>query len=163
MPGIRAKAGGQTVAGQHFKGGQFIPLNVAMQGGLIKAEVRRGIAKVKRAVQKGKYETFQHAARSIRKDAISSIRHTRRRNRSSRPGKPAHQHKPGFFKRAIFYHVSHQDAMIGFVFSRVGEVAAIHEHGLTRYRRRYPERPTMGPALERNVVRFHRDWRAAIG
>jgi hypothetical protein len=37
-----------------------------------------------------------------------------------------------------------------------------HEHGKRRGGVRFPERPTMQPALDRNLARFHREWKGAI-
>lgn len=118
--------------------------------------------KVDQAVSKAKFENLYHGAKSIRKDMIASIPTGRE---ASPPGVPPTQHKPGFEKRAILFSVDKQreEALIGFVFSRVGLVMATHEHGLIEDERQYPERPTAGPALERSASRFAKDWRASIG
>lgn len=121
--------------------------------------------KVLEAASKAAYENLSHAARSIRKDASGSIKQKKDKSKSSEPGQPPVQHRPGFFKRALRYDIdkSKESAVIGFEASKVGQVAATHEHGLTEDGRDYPERPVMQPALERNIERFHRDWRASIG
>jgi hypothetical protein len=118
--------------------------------------------RVHAAVKKAKYVSLKNAALSIRKDASQSIKH-RRGKVASPEGQPPYQHKPGFFKRALWAHFEENEAIAGFRGSLVGEVAATHEHGLIEEGRDYPERPTMAPALERNVERFHKDWRASVG
>ncbi len=118
---------------------------------------------VVKAVKKAAYNNFQHAAASIRRAAVVTIPRRKRRG-SSKPGKPPIQHKPGALRGGIRYYADRQreDAIIGYIRSRVGSVGATHEHGLTEEGRDYPERPVMQPALERNIERFARDWRASI-
>jgi len=113
--------------------------------------------------ERAKYETLRHGALSIRKDASKSIKQRKDKDKEAPPGEPPRQHKPGFLKRALWAHWSEDEAIAGFRASRVDIVAATHEHGLTEEGRDYPERETMQPALERNLDRFHKDWRAAIG
>lgn len=127
------------------------------------ASFAAGKRSVATAVSKAAYETFRHAAMSIRKDAVASIKHKKNKDAESPEGEPPHQHKPGFLKRAVWAHYEETGAIIGFQASKVDQVAAIHEHGLIEEGRDYPERPTMQPALERNIERFHRDWRASVG
>jgi len=124
---------------------------------------RNQAERVIEAAKKGAYKTFRHAILSIRKDASKSIKQRKDKHKKSEAGSPPTQHKPGFLKRALWGHWDEEGGMTGFRASRVDEVAATHEHGLREDGRDYPERPTMGPALERNVERFHRDWRASIG
>ena len=162
----RARAGGETVAGKFFKGGQFISSEaLAAEARLLGVETKfeDKSKDVIKAVEKAAFENFRHAAASIRKDAIKSIRHRKDRSKVSPAGEPPTQHRAGFFKRAIFFDSNEEGAVIGFVASRVDQIAATHEHGLTEEGRDYPERPTMGPALERAVVRMNRDWRMSIG
>jgi len=113
------------------------------------------------AVKKAKYKNFSHAAASIRRDAIKSIRKRKDKKKASPEGTPPFTHS-GQAKRGVFFDVSATDAVIGFKKSVVGLVMATHEEGLVEEGRDYPERPTMGPALERNIERFHRDWRSSI-
>ena len=117
---------------------------------------------VESRVKKAKFEHLRHAALSIRKDASKSIKQRKNLDKSSPEGTPPHQHKPGFLKRALWAHFDDIEAYAGFRFSRVDTIAATHEHGLTEDGRDYPERPTMAPALDRAIDRFHRDWRASI-
>ena len=121
-----------------------------------------GMKKIAKAVKKGAYESFIHAARSIRKSAIVSIRPSKK---PGQPGKPIHT-KPGkggrLAKRSILYSANKTGAVIGFAASRIDQAMEVHEHGKRRGGVRFPKRPTMAPALERNLARFHREWRGAI-
>lgn len=119
--------------------------------------------KVVEATEKAAYSNLKHAAYSIRKDASKSILHRKDKRKSSPEGSPPFQHRPGFLRRALWTAVDQFSAVVGFRKSIIGMVAATHEHGLTEEGRQYPERPTMRPALERNLSRFHRDWRSSIG
>ena len=128
-----------------------------------KVTTRLDVAKVTLAVDAAKYANFKHAAFSIRKDASKSIRQRKDKRKAAPAGQPPFAHTPGFLKKAIWTDVQQDGAVIGFRKSVIGMVAATHEHGLMEDGRRYPERPTMQPALERNIERFHRDWRSSIG
>ena len=114
------------------------------------------------AMEKAKYKTFRHAAFSIRKDAASTIRQRKNKRLASPAGSPPFQHTPGFLRKAIWTAADQYGAVIGFRKSVIGMVAATHEHGLIEEGRQYPKRPTMQPALERNLGRFHRDWRSSL-
>ena len=120
--------------------------------------------KLKTATEKAAFRNIGHAAASIRKDAISSIK---RRVGPSQPGQPPHTRKTkrgnARFKQAILYQADDHSAIIGFRHSVVGESAAIHEFGETIKGVSFPERPTMGPALERGAPRFGNSWRSSIG
>jgi hypothetical protein len=119
--------------------------------------------RVTKATKKASFENLRHGALSIRKDASRSIKHKKNREKVAPKGQPPTQHKPGFFKRALWADWNDESAVTGFRESRVDHIAATHEHGLEEEGREYPERATMYPALLRNVERFHRDWRATIG
>jgi len=113
------------------------------------------------AKDKGAYKSISHAAASIRKTAGQSIRQRKDKRKASRPGTPPFTHG-GFIRRALRFQVTKYDALIGFQRSVIGTVAATHEHGLTEDGRTYPPRPTMEPALQQNIERFHREWRHSI-
>lgn len=117
--------------------------------------------KVLAAKDKGAYNTFAHAAASIRRDATASIKKRKHKRKASPPGAPPFTHA-GFIRKAIFFDATKEEAIVGFRKSIIGLVAATHEHGLTEEGRKYPARPTMLPALERNIERFHRDWQHSI-
>jgi|GEM_PF-2245172 len=138
-----------------------------------KVEFKNNTPAVLRRVEKGEYETFKHAGRSLAKEIKKSIRHRSDPSKTAEPGETPFQHQPGFFKRAVWvvYDDLPTSILVGFRKSKVGHVAATHEHGLMEdvdlpsgmiIRTKYPERPIVAPALERNLGRFHRDWRAAL-
>lgn len=116
---------------------------------------------VVKATEKAKFENLRHAVASMRKDAASTIRRRKNKNISSPEGTPPFTHV-GFARQALRWFVDRTEAIMGFTFSKFGTVGATHEHGLEEEGRDYPERPTVRPALERGVVRFHQDWRATI-
>ena len=165
----RAKAGGETIGETFFKGGQFISQDAMAKHLGISVEVVNEITKkysdrLLKAVERAKQGSLSSMAYIVQQDAKQSIKQRKDKDTASEPGMPPHQHTPGFFKRGIRYSVDKQreDAVIGFLFSRVGRIAETHEKGLIEDRRRYPERPTMGPALERNVDHFASDWRGKV-
>ncbi len=139
-----------------------------------------------KATDKAAFKNLRHAAFSIRKAAIESMVFAKG---PSKPGTPPHAHK-GRVRRSIL--VAQDDSgevVIGPSWSRVKAggrppwLAQMLEHGgtfpvkqkrKTRGRRKkgeapqatrsitFPPRPFMQPALQRNLARFHRDWRGAI-
>jgi hypothetical protein len=159
----RAVSGGEFIAGKQYKGGQFIPKDaLAIQAGLDARSVSRGIKRLEKAIRKAAFENFFHAAASIRKDARQSIK------RSDTPGPPGGPIRSkrgrggGLAKRAILFKVDKTGAVIGFSAAVIDQAMEVHEHGKERGGVRFPKRPTMQPALERNLARFHREWRGAI-
>lgn len=116
---------------------------------------------VEDAVQKAAYRSFGHAAASIRKDARASIKRRGKRTGPSRPGEPVRT-KRSFARRAVLYHADKEGAVVGFAASKIDQAMEVHEHGGRRGGATFPERPTMQPALKRNLARFHRSWDAAI-
>ena len=159
----RAVAGGETIAGKLYRGGQFIPKDaLAIQAGLDGRSVAAGKKKLEKAVAKEAYRSFAHAAASIRKDARASIK---RSNKPGPPGGPVRSKRGqggGLAKRAILYAANKQGAVIGFAASKIDQAMEAHEHGKERGGVRFPKRPTMQLALQRNLARFHREWRGAI-
>jgi hypothetical protein len=120
---------------------------------------------VEDAARKGAYNSFQHAAASIRKDARASIKPRGKRTGPSRPGEPVRTKRGkggGLARRSILYKADREGAVIGFAASKIDQAMEVHEHGGTRGGVRFPPRPTMQPALERNLARFHRSWEGAI-
>lgn len=118
--------------------------------------------KVVKATEKTTFENLRHAVASMRKDAASTIKRRKNPEISSPPGTPPFTHV-GFARQALRWFVDRAEAIMGFTFSKFGTVGATHEYALKEEGRDYPERPTVVPALERGVVRFHQDWRASIG
>jgi hypothetical protein len=118
--------------------------------------------RVTKAAEKGAYRSFFHAAASIRKDARESIV---RSNKPGPPGGPVRTKRGrggGLAKRSILFKATRDDAVIGFTASRIDQAMQLHEHGGKRGKTTFPRRPTMAPALERNLRRFHYEWRGAI-
>lgn len=89
---------------------------------------------------------------------------------SSAPGTPPHSRR-GQLKRGIKYTAVEGDKarfVVGPTDTSVGQTAALHEFGGAaqrgRYKgRRYPPRPFMRPALERELPRFAKTWANSIG
>lgn len=138
------------------------------------------LAKLVPAVNKAKFKNFGHAAARIRKDAVDSIKaappeaRKRAKRRGGRPvrrathepsppGSPPYTGRRRFLKRAIRYAVDERGAIIGPSYGLVGESGQAHEFGGTYKEAEYPERPFMGPALEKNLDRMLGDWEASIG
>lgn len=167
----RAKAGGETIGGTFFKGGQFVS-NEAIAAHLgIDIQVVNQIPKdvmqqkLGKAIERAKAGSLSSMAYIVRKEIVGSIKQRKDKDKASPAGTPPYQHKPGFLKGAARYAVdkTREDAVIGFMFSRVGRTMKTHEKGLREGRRSYPERRTVEPALERSVVHFAPDWRSSVG
>jgi phage gpG-like protein len=116
--------------------------------------------RVLRATDDAAYKTFKHGVFSIRKAAAQSLR---KRRGASRPGSPPHIHRRRSLRSALFTAYSKEDGIVGPRFSFVGEAGRAHELGETFKKQTFPERPFMRPALEKNLGRFAKDWRGAIG
>lgn len=120
--------------------------------------------RVDKAVDKGAFGSFSHAAASVRKSARESI------VRSSTPGPPDSPIRTkrgrggGLAKRpgSLLFWADKKGAVIGFVASKMDQAIEAHEHGKERGGVLFPKRPTMQPALERSLARFHREWKGAI-
>ena len=124
--------------------------------------------RVENAKDKGAFKAFSHAAASIRKAARASILP---RVGPSRPGEPIHTRSStksrkasGLAKRqdAILFDANKRGAVIGFTAHALKQSMSAHEHGIKYKGTLFPKRPTMAPALERSLARFHREWRGAI-
>ncbi len=161
----RSRKGGETIAGTFFKGGQFIPKDaLAIQAGLDRPSVATGKKKLDRAISKGAFKSFANAAASIRKAARKSIL---KRRKPGPPGGPIRTRfgKGGGLARrksSLLFSASKDGAVVGFTASKMGQSMEVHEHGKSRGGVKFPERPTMAPALERSLARFHREWKGAI-
>lgn len=147
--------------------------------------------RVEQAADKAGYKNMRHAAASIRKDAMASIkkapvappevrRRKVKRNAQGRfvkgsgksylarartipapPGSPPHTRR-GQLRRAIVYAATDDSAVIGPRYSVIELAAEAHEFGEPHKKTNYPARPTMGPALARNLARFASDWQGSI-
>ena len=119
--------------------------------------------KILQATEKAKQGKLTAGGFLISTYAKESVKQRKDPKTSASPGQPSYQHNRGY-RAAIAYVYTHspQDVLIGFRYSMAGVTPGIHEHGLMQNGRDYPERPTMLPALERNIERFHKDWRSSI-
>ncbi len=128
----------------------------------LKTQIKATPKRVQKAVEKGAYRSFMHAARSIRVAARDSI------VASGKPGKPGGPIRTrrgrggGLARRSILYQADKSGAVIGFAASRIDQAMEAHEHGKRRGGVRFPKRPTVQLALQKNLARFHREWQWAI-
>lgn len=120
--------------------------------------------RLQRAIAKANFRNINHAAATIRKDAVSTVIQAPQ-GIASRPGSPPFTHRRGFYRRAIRFEVNRQKnhALIGPRYSVVGDVGQAHEFGRPRGNQTYPKRPTMRPALERKAPRLGEIWEGTIG
>lgn len=159
----RAVKGGETIGGKTYRGGQFIPKDVlAAQAGLDRGSVARGLRRIEKAAEKGAYKSFVHAAASIRKAARASIKTSKKPGPPGGPVRTKRGRGGGLARRAILYSADKRGAVIGFSAEKIDQAMEAHEHGKARGGVRFPKRPTMAPALQRNLARFHREWEGAI-
>lgn len=116
------------------------------------------------AVERAKVGNMRAAGFVIQQTAKNSITHKRNRDAASPAGLAPHQHKAGFLKRAVRYDYEKQSetTVVGFIASAVGPIMRTHEHGGYEEGRRYPKRPVMVPALQRNLRTFPAQWRNSI-
>lgn len=115
--------------------------------------------RVREAAEKAARRAFAKAAFRIFRDAQSSIE---RSATASAPGTPPHTRR-GQLKRAIRYNATKDGAVIGPLASMVGEAGAAHEFGGGYRGQDYPERPFMGPALDRELDNFAGEFAGSIG
>lgn len=126
----------------------------------VKTKVTVDMGPLKEAVDKAAYESYFHAAASIRKDAIASIESARG---PSMPGTPVHTHRRALARRAIRFSADKYGAVIGPVASVLGTALSAHEFGGMYKGTRFPKRPTMGPALLRGAPRFAGQFSGRVG
>jgi len=146
----------------------------------VQTKFEKRLERLEKAAERAKQGSLSSAAFLVRDAAVESIRITKAIRgyfwKTNKKGKrvratyyePApvgqpilgHRKGKGFFRRGIKYAVDKQkqDAVIGFAHSQFETIMALHEHGTEGYDRR----PTMQPALEKSVDKFHRDWAASI-
>ena len=163
MAQLRAKAGGETVGGSFFKGGQFVTNEAqARERGLIgmTGGATFDIAKLLRKKHGGAIRTWSRAAASVRKTAMRSIR---RRKGPSSPGSPPHT-KTRRLPRSILYDVNKQQeyAIIGPAHHLIGLAGAAHEFGGRFRGAQFPVRSFMRPALNLTLPRLPSMWTGSI-
>lgn len=126
--------------------------------------------RVAKAARKAQYRLVDKAAFAIRTTASESVKPA---EGPSRPGTPPHTHtqrltkrgkiRKGVLPKAIVYASHRGEAVIGPRKSVVGLSAAAHEFGGEFKGEMYPERPFMGPALEKNLTAFGASFAGSIG
>ena len=135
-----------------------------------KVRVESDFSKVKRAAEKGNFQSLGRAGAYIRGVAQKSIKISRD---YAQPGHPPHSRR-GKLKEAIFFATERNppNTVIGPVVSRLGTLGKIHEKG-GRYKIRkttkrgpmygnYPKRPFMAPALEISRPRLPSMWAGSV-
>ncbi len=124
---------------------------------------RERIRAVERLADKGVFRSLGNAAAALRSTARRLIRRVANRE-PSHEGEPVHT-RFGQAKRtdAILFDVDGDEAVVGFTYSVMGDVMGAHEQGGEYMGTEYPERPTMGPAMDANLVRFADEFRGSIG
>jgi len=137
------------------------------------------------SIDRAKAGSLSSMAFLVRDTAIKSVRHSKRvrgyfyrRDRQGKPklvtyyepaqpGQPflAHRRGVGYFRAGLKYAVDKatDEAVVGWSYARFKTIMATHEHGGTHRGAEYDKRPTMAPALQANLEKFHRDWQSSIG
>lgn len=145
----------------------------------IKVKVEDTTKKVEKAAEKAGFRNLAHAAASLRKDVRGTIHRAppeQRTRAKSRKGQKVRRARhaaspagtPPFTQRgqlpnAIVFDITKNSAVIGPRRSVVGESASAHEFGGSFKGGEYPERPFMGPGLERAAPRFAGSFAGSIG
>jgi hypothetical protein len=124
----------------------------------LKVQIEDRFKRVEKAANDAAFRNVGHAAASISKDAKATIEKS---DAPSQPGEPPHT-KKNQLKRAIRFAAEKDGAAIGPMFSIMGTSAEAHEFGKQYKGQDFPERPFMGPALERALPRFLQSWQGAV-
>ena len=130
----------------------------------VKTKLTATPKRVEKAKDKGAFKSFSHAAATIRTFARRSIKARKKPGPSGEPVRTKTGKGGGLAKRkdALLFHASKEGAEIGFMASVLDQSMETHEHGKVRGGVTFPKRPTIQPALERNLARFRREWQGAI-
>lgn len=117
---------------------------------------------VKRAADQASFRNLGHAAASVRRTAMRSLK---RSAKPSAEGSPPHTRGKRELPRAIFYAADRDglEAITGPIASRVGTVGEAHEFGKEYMGQDFQERPFMGPALEQEADRMPSYWASSVG
>ena len=140
--------------------------------------VQAGGKKREKAVDNAKFRSLRKALFAIRKSAVDSMVKVKG---PSRPGRPPHRHRG---RLAYSVWVDHEkgadEGVVGPAYSRAQKkglppwIGRMHEKGgvfggkkktksgKIRKPAVYPARPYMKPAFDRNIHRFHKDWRGSL-
>jgi len=151
-----------------------------------KADITTNAKAVEKAADVATYKNVGHAAASLRKLAIASLEKV---DGPSSPGKPPHTHqsqraakirklnshrkkrgratvkvpKSFVLANAIVYAQENGAAVVGPRKSVAGMIGETHEFGGQYKGAQYPERPFMGPALDKSRDRFAASFAGSIG
>ncbi len=134
------------------------PRNERGQFVSFKVRTEQNFGAVKTAAEKAAFRNLGHAAASISRDAKSTIEKS---TEASQPGRPPHSRR-GKLKRGIRFAYDKASAIIGPMFSAVGTSVEAHEFGRAYKGDKFPERPFMGPALQRAIPRFAQGWKSSV-
>ena len=116
---------------------------------------------VKRPYQAGKVRSLQHAGGVIRLIAVRSVRVTKRKP-GEPGGPPTSRGGPKSIKSAIAYALAAGVVVIGYRFSVLGRVGAVHEFGQNYLGQQFEKRPTLGPTLAKAIPRIPEGWRSIL-
>lgn len=122
-----------------------------------------------RNIRKAAFQVFSIAQQSInpapKGEASPPGTPPNTRIRIARSGKNKGKRLSGQLERAIVYNFDRMSgsAVIGPRASFVGQSAAAHEFGGTFKGQDYPERPFMGPALDKTIPVFGNSFSSSIG
>lgn len=144
---------------------------------VVDVKVEEKTKAVEQAVEKASYRNFRHAAASIRKHAMESIKEANKvqgRNKRGRftskksykaspPGTPPYTRgKRKKLKKGILYQADAFGAIIGPSRRITGTSGVPHEFGGAYKGSKFPQRPFMSPALRANLSRFAGSWRNSV-
>jgi len=115
------------------------------------------------AADKAADKAMRPVAFAIARSAKASILRSPK-GEPSPPGEPVRTRK-GRAPRAIRYEMEQRGFLyvIGFDAAKIGPVMGAHERGERYKETDLPARPTIGPALEKNLPLLGRTWEGRIG
>ncbi len=113
---------------------------------------------IRDALDQATFRTLSRIGARVRLTARRSIR---RRAGPSRPGKPPHTHTD-FLRNDILYGLDQEEHAVVIGPWKSPWFNELHEFGGDSLARTYPERPFMGPALEKNLDKIAPEWRDSV-
>lgn len=125
------------------------------------ATTKNDMQRVAKAAEQAQFRNFGHAANRIMKDDKESIITS---SEPSAPGSPPHTRgNAGHnYRSAVRYDATKDDAVVGYIASMVGQSARAHELGEEIHGEEFAERPSIVPAMLKNVDRFADSWKGSI-
>jgi phage gpG-like protein len=126
----------------------------------MRAKTKFDDRKVRRAARSGNIESLGHAGGAIRLAAQRSIR----KGKTAAPAGQPPRTRKGRLKQAIQYAVetSRGSVVVGPNVDVAGTSGAAHEHGGQYRDENYPQRPFMGPALQKVKDRLPAFWAGSV-